>query len=211
MDNLQLLNEALALHNGIMQFADAFVINRNNGGINVRFFSSKAKFSVATVYENDFWKFPPELKWVGEKALQIGATMEAERQAITEYEPAKKKGLLNQMPLVWLLRYQLGSGDDQEKWRFHGIYKVFATKRENAQETPKPQENADFVSFKDADEACDWAVKKGAFQTKEQALVALRGLATTTRAEKEQLALAWQNRVEQVLKSKKRHRNGNPV
>lgn len=211
MDNLQSLNEALALQMGVMRFVDGYTIGKNNGGIYIKLFSSKAKYVICTVYDNDFRKLPKE---IADKAMLVGSRLEAQEESVTQLDVAKKKGMLNQMPLMMITRFQYDPAADKEKWRFWGIYKIFEV-RKPQQETQAPTNGNGHTNedkkesnpvFSSSEDAMKWAVDKGAYQTVEQAKVALTGLYNQHHYEKADLFYHWVNAVEKILEEREKRK-----
>jgi hypothetical protein len=212
MENLQILHEAMSLHSGVLRYADSYTIGRNNGGIYIKLFHNSAKWVICTIYENSFGKLPKE---IAEKAMKIGSTLEPEMESVTNQEIAKKKGMLNQMPLMMITRFQFDPGEDKEKWRFYGIYKIFAPKPTQQTQAPtngnghtngNKQEEKEEAAFTSFEEAASWAIQQGAYQTYEQAEVALRGLKQRDNSSGIVLSNSWRNVVNQIVVEKNKRK-----
>lgn len=204
MNNPNLLNEAVALHLGVMRWVDSFTIGKNEGGVYIRLFHSRAGFAIATVYHNDFKKIPP---WMAELATKEGEKMEAQEETVTKREVAVKKKMLRECPRMIILRYQFNPGADLEQWRFHGIHWIEASEARNINPEPPKKEVQVTVQvppdIKTKGDAWAWAVKERAFDDVPSAELAFKGLEKRTGFQGRQLLVEW---VQEVNKTKDRRR-----
>lgn len=196
-NNPNMLTEAVALHLGVMRWVDSFTVGKNEGGVYIRLFHSRAGFAIATVYHNDFKKIPA---WMAELATKEGENMEAQEETVTKREIAVKKKMLRACPKMIILRYQFNPGADLEQWRFHGIHWIEASNPEPAK-TGGPETVQVPPEIKTKGDAWVWAVKEHAFDDVPSAETAFKGLEKRTGFQGRQLLLEW---VEEVNKTKTR-------
>lgn len=198
--NLAVLMESIGFQLGTLRWVDRFAVGRNNGGVYVRFFQTNATYSIIAVYEQDFWKLPPEIRKVAEEQ---GQTLRPKRAANTERAEAEAEGKMIECDPMQICRFQFSPGKENEQWRFAGIYRIVKRKEQPKQE----QTNGKVVGelpvepqFKTLAEALDWGVAAGAYQNREQAKVAMEGL--KMKVDTPSLRNAWIKMVGDVVAAK---------
>lgn len=181
-DAYQRLMETQAWHNGTLCRANRFSIGRNKGGVYIRFFHEKAKFSLAVVYENQFFMLKEAgLAWVGEKALEVGKKLKEKRAAVTELEELEDDQVYDLGGTAYLLRFKLDHTEEKARWYFNGVYKF--QKDRPKEESARPPTVAPVASdptkppvFDSKASAIVWSVQQKVFGSEKEANLAYEGL-----------------------------------